>query len=277
VRDVAQDAGVDPALVHYYFNTKDGLFVAAMELPFRPAEVLGPLIAEGVDGLGERMVRRLLGVWDEPAHRTALLTLLGAGGTAALREFITQEIVGRVAGALGDDRAALRANLVASQVMGLIAARYVARLEPLASLPADEVVFVPTVPLRVTERRVDLGDAPHGPLLTVTDSDVVVDGLVPVEQAGRVRTGAKVLVEEPALGIDTVHFGVVIVVNMMIGLITPPYGEMLFLISGVTGIPLHAMLREIWPFLGALFFALLVMSLWPDMVLLLPRLFGYEG
>ncbi|MBY9075241.1 peptidoglycan-binding protein [Nocardioides sp. WL0053] len=71
-------------------------------------------------------------------------------------------------------------------------------------LPADEVVFVPTVPLRITERRVDLGDAPHGPLLTVTDSDVVVDGLVPVEQAGRVRTGAKVLVEEPALGIDTV-------------------------------------------------------------------------
>jgi TRAP-type C4-dicarboxylate transport system permease large subunit len=74
-----------------------------------------------------------------------------------------------------------------------------------------------------------------------------------------------------------VHFGVVIVVNMMIGLITPPYGEMLFLISGVTGIPLQAILREIWPFLGALFFALFVMSLWPDMVLFLPRLAGYEG
>jgi TRAP-type C4-dicarboxylate transport system permease large subunit len=67
------------------------------------------------------------------------------------------------------------------------------------------------------------------------------------------------------------------VVNMMIGLITPPYGEMLFLISGVTGIPLHAILREIWPFLGALFTALLVMSLWPDMVLFLPRRLGYEG
>jgi tripartite ATP-independent transporter DctM subunit len=80
-----------------------------------------------------------------------------------------------------------------------------------------------------------------------------------------------------ALGIDTVHFGVVIVVNMMIGLITPPYGEMLFLISGVTGIPLHAILREIWPFLGALFAALIVMSLWPDLVLFLPRLLGYEG
>jgi TRAP-type C4-dicarboxylate transport system permease large subunit len=80
-----------------------------------------------------------------------------------------------------------------------------------------------------------------------------------------------------ALGIDTVHFGVVIVVNMMIGLITPPYGEMLFLISGVTGIKLQAILREIWPFLGALFLALLVMSLWPGLVLFLPRLLGYEG
>ncbi len=80
-----------------------------------------------------------------------------------------------------------------------------------------------------------------------------------------------------ALGIDTVHFGVVIVVNMMIGLITPPYGEMLFLISGVTGIKLQAILREIWPFLGALLFALLVMSLWPGLVLFLPRLAGYEG
>ena len=139
---MADDAGVDPALVHYYFKTKDGLFVAAMELPFRPAEALGPLVAQGVDGLGERMVRRLLGVWDEPAHRAALLAVVGAhpGGVEALREFITREVVSRVAGAVTLDRPELRANLVASQVMGLIAARYVARLEPLASLPADEVV-----------------------------------------------------------------------------------------------------------------------------------------
>ena len=142
VRDVAHDAGVDPALVHYYFNTKDGLFVAAMRLPFRPAEVLGPLVAQGGDGLGERMVRRLLSVWDEPSHRAALLALVGGhpGGAAALREFITREVVARVAGAVTADRPALRANLVASQIMGLIAARYVARLEPLAGMPAEEVV-----------------------------------------------------------------------------------------------------------------------------------------
>jgi AcrR family transcriptional regulator len=143
IRDVAAGAGVDPALVHYYFATKDGLFVAAMELPFRPAEVIGPLVAEGVDGLGERLVRRLLGVWDEPSNRAALLAIVTSGhpgAVAALREFITREIVGRVAGAVTADHPALRATLVASQVMGLIAARYVARLAPLASLPAEEVV-----------------------------------------------------------------------------------------------------------------------------------------
>jgi tripartite ATP-independent transporter DctM subunit len=79
-----------------------------------------------------------------------------------------------------------------------------------------------------------------------------------------------------ALGIDTVHFGVVIVVNMMIGLITPPYGELLFVISGVSGIRLQAMIREIWPFLAVLIAALLLMVLFPELVLWLPRQFGYR-
>ena len=141
VRDVAADAGVDAALVHYYFATKDGLFAAAMQLPVRPAEVIGPLVDAGVDGLGERMLRTLLAVWDQPSNQAALLALVSgaaghAGAAAALREFVGREIVGRVA-AVSDP---LRATLVASQIMGLIAARYVARIEPLASLPADEVV-----------------------------------------------------------------------------------------------------------------------------------------
>jgi AcrR family transcriptional regulator len=142
VRDVAADAGVDPALVHYFFKTKDGLFVAAMQLPLRPAEVIGPLVAGGIDGLGERLVRRLLEVWDQPSNQAALLAIVqGASAhpdaAAALREFIGTEIVGRVAAVAGDR---LRATLVASQIMGLIAARYIARVEPLASLPASEVV-----------------------------------------------------------------------------------------------------------------------------------------
>ncbi|WP_299357021.1 TRAP transporter large permease [uncultured Shimia sp.] len=80
-----------------------------------------------------------------------------------------------------------------------------------------------------------------------------------------------------ALGIDLVHFGVLIVVNSMIGLITPPYGILLFVINAVTGIPLKEIIGEIWAFLGVLLLALLVMILVPDIVLWLPRLLGYQG
>ena len=79
------------------------------------------------------------------------------------------------------------------------------------------------------------------------------------------------------LGIDLVHFGVVAVVNCMIGLITPPYGILLFVINAVTRIPLAEIIREIWPFLGVLMAALLLLILAPDIVLWLPRLFGYSG
>ncbi|WP_430512324.1 TRAP transporter large permease [Pannonibacter phragmitetus] len=79
------------------------------------------------------------------------------------------------------------------------------------------------------------------------------------------------------LGIDLVHFGVVAIVNCMIGLITPPYGIVLFVINAVTGIALRDMIREIWPFLGALLLALLAFILFPDLVLWLPRMFGYAG
>ena len=79
------------------------------------------------------------------------------------------------------------------------------------------------------------------------------------------------------LGIDLVHFGVVSVVNCMIGLITPPYGILLFVLNAVTGIPLSEIIREIWPFLIALLLALLALVLWPDLVLWLPRTFGYAG
>ncbi len=80
-----------------------------------------------------------------------------------------------------------------------------------------------------------------------------------------------------ALGVDLVHFGVVAVVNCMIGLITPPYGIVLFVINATTGIPLRAIIREIWPFIGTLVVALVAMILFPEIVLWLPRVFGYAG
>lgn len=79
------------------------------------------------------------------------------------------------------------------------------------------------------------------------------------------------------LGIDLVHFGVVAIVNCMIGLITPPYGILLFVINAVTRIPLVEIIREIWAFLAALLVALLLLILFPEIILWLPRVFGYNG
>lgn len=78
-----------------------------------------------------------------------------------------------------------------------------------------------------------------------------------------------------ALGIDLVHFGVVAVVNCMIGLVTPPYGMLLFVINATTGIPLRTIIKEIWPFIGILIVSLVLMILFPEIVLWLPQQFGY--
>src|SRR4051794_865490 len=67
IRQIAGGAGVDPALVHHYFGAKDQLFLAVMEAPFNPAEVLPKIFEPGLDGVGERLVRTFVGVWDSPA------------------------------------------------------------------------------------------------------------------------------------------------------------------------------------------------------------------
>nr|WP_255520335.1 TRAP transporter large permease [Ramlibacter aurantiacus] len=80
-----------------------------------------------------------------------------------------------------------------------------------------------------------------------------------------------------ALGIDPVHFGVIAVLNIMIGLVTPPYGLLLFMMMKVANVPMAALLRETWPFLAVMAGALALVVAWPDFVLLLPRLAGYTG
>jgi C4-dicarboxylate transporter DctM subunit len=80
-----------------------------------------------------------------------------------------------------------------------------------------------------------------------------------------------------ALGIDMVHFGVVVIVNIMLGLITPPYGLLLFIMTNIAEVPLRQIVRECMPFLGAMLVALALITLFPGLVLWLPRLMGYQG
>lgn len=151
VRAVAAGAGVDAALVHHYFGTKDDLFVAALELPVDPRVALADVITLGPDGAGERMLRVFLSVWDDPELRLPLLGLargmLEPSGQRLLSEGFLPAVLQPVGVALGIERPEVRMPIVASQVLGLILVRYILEVEPVASMSADDVVaiYAPTI------------------------------------------------------------------------------------------------------------------------------------
>ena len=153
IRLIAAGAAVDPALVHHYFGTKDQLFLAAMRAPIDPSTVIPQVLAGGVDGVGERLVRSLLGVWDSAAGGAAAALVRSAVSNELiakmLRDFVVNRILRRVAVDLNLDPAEgpMRANLVATQISGLIMVRYIIKIEPLASAPPETVVALigPTV------------------------------------------------------------------------------------------------------------------------------------
>ncbi len=144
VRKVAAAAGVDPALVHHYFGTKDDLFLAALEFPVDPRVVLASAAEGDPETLGTRVVALALGVWDDPQARLPLLALVRSGiagdtGRALLEAALSRLIFGALGDVLDVDEPERRVGLVASQMVGLVVTRYVLRLEPVASMPAEEV------------------------------------------------------------------------------------------------------------------------------------------
>ena len=151
VRAVAAAAGVDAALVHHYFGSKDDLFLAALELPIDPRVALAPAIAGGADGAGERMLRVFLSVWDDPDLQLQLLGVFRGvvepAGQRLLRDGFLPAVLGPVGVALGIDRPDVRMPLLASQILGLILVRYALAVEPVASMTADQVVaiYAPTL------------------------------------------------------------------------------------------------------------------------------------
>jgi AcrR family transcriptional regulator len=154
IRAIATRAGVDPALVHHYFGTKEQLFLAAMRVPVNPVEILR-VVGDGAPELaGERLVRTFLTVWDSPAGSAAAALIRSAvsseWGARMLREFVTRQILRRVLRMLDmeqDPRAPLRAALAGSQLIGLAMARYIIKVEPIASAPRETLVaaIAPTI------------------------------------------------------------------------------------------------------------------------------------
>ena len=144
LRAVARAAGVDPALVHRFFGGKPGLFAAAMDLPADPGTLVRGLLGGGLDGLGERIVRTFVGVWDSEPAQSRLVAMLRAGVAGAeaadvLRGYLTEAVLEPLAEATGRADGRLRASLAASQLVGLAVARYLLRIEPLATTSPDDV------------------------------------------------------------------------------------------------------------------------------------------
>jgi len=157
IRGIAAAAGVDPALISHYFGSKEGVFLEAVEFPADPAEFVPRLLAPGPHGLGERLVHFFVQTWDSPAGSPMLALIRSVVSSeraaAALREFVTREVLGRLAAAIDVDQPQLRATLAASQLIGLAMLRYVVKVEPIASASAEELAawLGPTVQRHLTD------------------------------------------------------------------------------------------------------------------------------
>ncbi|MFF3828493.1 TetR family transcriptional regulator [Streptomyces griseus] len=145
IRGIARAAGVDAALVHHYFGTKDDVFAAAVEVTFEPALVVHTVLGGPPEGLGERLARFFLSVWEDPATRSPLLAILRSALTheaaaKVLREFVLRRLLERIAAELDVPDATFRAELAASHMIGIATLRYMIRAEPLASADPEEIV-----------------------------------------------------------------------------------------------------------------------------------------
>jgi AcrR family transcriptional regulator len=146
IRAIAAEAGVDAALVHHYFGTKEKLFLAVLNAPINPAEVVPQALQGPREQAGERLVRLVLTIWDSPAGAAALAVFRSALSNEwtarLLREFLVVQVLRRAVAELAIDpaEAPVRAGLVATQMAGLILTRYVLRIDPLPDLDPELLV-----------------------------------------------------------------------------------------------------------------------------------------
>lgn len=152
IRSIAAEAGVDPALVIHHFGSKQRLFVEAVQLPFPPEELIAQLAAGRRSEVGERAVRFLLSVLANDEARARWVGLIRAAvtepeATRVFREILSTRIFRPLAEALGADEAPLRAALAGSQIVGVVMARHIVLIEPLASLEEERLVdaLAPTI------------------------------------------------------------------------------------------------------------------------------------
>lgn len=152
IRGIAARAGVDPALVLHYFGAKEKLFSAALTVHAEPGEVVRRVMHEDAGAMGATVVRAFLDSWEPEETRAPLVAMVRSAMTndvamALVREYLERRVFGPITEALGVPDAQLRATLVGAQLIGLAMARYVTRIEPLASVSREQIVAAlgPTV------------------------------------------------------------------------------------------------------------------------------------
>ena len=141
---MAAAADVDSALVHHYFGTKEQLFAAAVHIPIDPLDVIGPLRDVPVEELGYKLPSMLLPLWDSEIGAAFIATLRSilAGSEVNLFRTFIQDVIAVEVGTRVDDppgSGIIRIQFVASQLVGVVMARYILELEPFASLPAQQI------------------------------------------------------------------------------------------------------------------------------------------
>jgi len=163
IRAVAAAAGVDSALVHHYFGTKEKLFAEVVQIPIDPMAIIGPLREVPIDELGYRLPSMLLPLWDSEVGTgfiAALRSLLAGNEVNLFRTFI-QDIIAVEVGTRVDNppgSGIVRIQFVASQLVGVVIARYILELEPFASLPPEQVAQM----IAPNMQRYLTGDLPDG-------------------------------------------------------------------------------------------------------------------
>ncbi|MFI9586472.1 TetR family transcriptional regulator [Streptomyces sp. NPDC052236] len=169
VRGIAKAAGVDPALVHHYFGTKDEVFAAAIEVSFEPALLVPLILGQGTAGIGERLARYFIGVWENPATRGPLLAVIRSALTheaaaKVLRGFVLRRLLERIAADLDVPNPKFRAELAASHMIGIAVLRYLIKVEPLASAPPEDIITMvaPTLQRYLTDPGPAAPSSPSG-------------------------------------------------------------------------------------------------------------------
>jgi len=144
IRAVAAAAGVDPALVHHYYGTKEQLFIAAIHIPIDPMEVLGPLRETPVEQIGYELPKLVLPIWDSDAGKgfiAMLRSMLAGADVSLIRSFLQEVIAGEVGPRVDNPPGTgmIRVQFVASQLVGVVMARYIMELDPFKSLSVEQV------------------------------------------------------------------------------------------------------------------------------------------